>query len=142
MRCRDLMQANVQILNVNETAQSAAAKMRDHDVGFLPVVSSEREVVGTVTDRDICIRVVADNQPLSTPVADFMTGDVISVSGDEDSEKARSLMSEHQVSRIVCLSQDGALAGVISLADLVSQDDERSSGETVRHIKESPAQHA
>ncbi|HET6345724.1 MAG TPA: CBS domain-containing protein [Myxococcota bacterium] len=142
MRCRDLMQADVQTLDVNETAQSAAAKMRDHDVGFLPVVSSEREVVGTLTDRDLCIRLVAEGHLLSTPVADVMTGEVISVSVEDDAEKARALMSEHQVSRIVCLSQDGALAGVISLADLVRQDDERGSGETVRHIKESPAQHA
>src|SRR4051794_37533542 len=103
MRCRDLMKSEVQTIDVNGTAQVAAACMRDHDVGFLPVVTSEREVVGTVTDRDICVRIVADNQPLSTPAADFMTGKVISVSVDDDVERARSLMADHQVSRIVCL---------------------------------------
>jgi len=141
MRCHDLMKSEVRTLNVNGTAQSAAACMRDHDIGFLPVVTAEREVVGTVTDRDISIRIVADGKPLSTPAADFMTGEVIAVSVDDDIDKARSLMSEHQVSRIVCLSQDGTLAGVISLSDVVAQDDERDSGEVVRHIKEPASQH-
>jgi CBS domain-containing protein len=107
--------------------------MRDQNIGFLPVCEANMKVIGTVTDRDITIRAVAEGLPSSTPVDALMTSDVVACSSDDDLESARELMAEHQKSRIMCVSTSGRLEGIISLSDL-AQLDEGSSIDTLRHV--------
>lgn len=57
MRCDEVMQTDLKSLAPTEIAKAAAIRMRDENIGFLPVCTSEGRVLGTLTDRDIAIRV-------------------------------------------------------------------------------------
>lgn len=135
MRCDDLMNVDVERIRGSEPIAMAAARMRDRDVGFLPVVDDDGVVVGTLTDRDIVVRVVADAGDLAGPVSLCMTREVIACFAGDDVGKAHELMSVYQKSRIVVLDDHGVLAGVISLSDLARAQGERETGETVRDVK-------
>src|SRR5262249_33660533 len=109
------MNADVERVTGEDSVQEAAARMRDRDIGFLPVVDGQGVVIGTLTDRDIAIRVVAEGGHLSTPVAMCMTREVIGCFRTDDVRKAEELMALYQKARVVVLDDRGMLAGVISL---------------------------
>ncbi|MCW8139938.1 MAG: CBS domain-containing protein, partial [Planctomycetota bacterium] len=64
MRCEELMKRDPECVRPQDSIHEAARLMRDRGIGFLPVCDEDRKVLGTVTDRDIVIRAVADNRPL------------------------------------------------------------------------------
>jgi CBS domain-containing protein len=121
MRCQDIMKRTIQIASPDDSVQSAATRMREQNVGFLPVCDSSRKVVGTLTDRDIALRVLADARPASTRVSDVMTREVIACRPEDDVERAEELMGSNQKSRIMCLDDANHLMGVISLSDLAQR---------------------
>ena len=129
------MQSDVERIRGSEPVAEAAARMRDKDIGFLPVIDESGVVVGTLTDRDIVLRVVAEGGDLADPVSLCMTREVIACFAGDDIVKAKELMSTYQKSRLVVLDDRGLLAGVISLADLARVRDERDTGETFREVK-------
>ena len=133
MLCKDIMNSDVECVSTGSSVREAARKMRDRNVGFLPVCDEEMRPVGAVTDRDIAVRVVADGYKLTTPVDTIMSLEVIACRADDDLNRARELMAEHQKSRIMCTNNDGRLEGVISLSDIAQFDD--VAGATIlRHV--------
>ena len=134
MLCRDVMKGNVLFIMSQTTVAQAAAVMRDEEIGFLPICDETRNVIGTLTDRDIAVRVVAENQSADVPVEQFMTPNVVACRSDEDLGVAQDLMGEMQVSRIICVSPDGLLEGVISLSDLAQVGDGANATATLRSV--------
>jgi CBS domain-containing protein len=110
--------------------------MKDLDMGPLPVCGDNDRLVGMVTDRDITVRAVAEaRDPRTTTVQDVMTPDVVYCFEDQDVREAAKLMQEHQVRRLVVLTRDKRLAGIVSLGDLaVETGDERLAGKTVEQV--------
>ena len=119
---------------------AAAKLMKDKDIGFLPVCDEGGKAVGTLTDRDVTIRVVAEGKDASTKVLEVMTTEVVSCSIEDDVDDAARLMAQHEVSRILITDADGKPAGVISLGDLASQDED-DAGDTLAAVKEGVEQH-
>jgi CBS domain-containing protein len=134
MMCRDIMKRDVKCVSEQATVAQAAALMRDEQIGFVPVCDPAGNVIGTLTDRDIAIRVVAENQPADEPVKRFITPNVVACESKEDLSAALDLMGEMQVSRIVCVSEDGHLEGVISLSDIAQLGDGADPTETLRSV--------
>lgn len=124
MQCVDLMKTAVECVSPRTTIRDAARKMRDQNIGFLPVCDEERRAVGALTDRDIAIRAVADALPPSTRVEEILSSEVIACRPEEPVENARDLMTRHQKSRVMCIDRSGRIQGVISLSDIVQLDDE------------------
>jgi CBS domain-containing protein len=110
--------------------------MRDRNIGFLPVCDSSGAVIGTVTDRDLALRVVAQQLPSTTAVGDIMTRETVACRSTDDLEYAKELMAKHHKSRIMCLDEGGHLAGVISLSDLARGSD---AGSTLKRVTEREA---
>jgi CBS domain protein len=111
--------------------------MRDEDVGLAPIVEGDR-LVGTLTDRDIAIRVVAEGRdPESTLVKDVATSDVVTVDPGQDLDEALRLMAEHQVRRLPVVEDDGRVVGVVAQADVARQADDRKTVEVVERIPNS-----
>lgn len=135
MRCEEIMNVDVERVRGSESIHEAAARMRDRDIGFLPVVDDRGAVVGTLTDRDIVLRVVAEGGDLASPVSLCMTREVIACFAGDDVAKVRDLMAQYQKSRVIVLDDRGLLVGVVSLADLARGPDEQATGETVREVK-------
>ena len=117
MYCKDLMKKDVVFVRPSDEVRQAARLMRSRNVGFLPVCSDERKVVGVITDRDIAVRCVAEGKPSTTTVREIMTHEVVACRPDDDVEVAELAMARHQRSRILCLGPHQYLLGVISLSD-------------------------
>jgi len=134
MLCRDIMKANVRTASVQSTVADAATIMRDDQIGFLPVCDETGRVVGALTDRDIAIRVVAEGERPDQPVERFMTPDVVACRSDDEVGVAQDLMSDLQVSRIVCLSEQGFLEGVVSLSDVAQLGQSADAATTLENV--------
>ena len=143
MRCEEIMKGTVECVSPKDTVLVAARKMRDDNIGFLPVCESGARVIGTVTDRDIVIRAVADDQPVAkTKIADVMTREVVACRPSDEIAAALELMSKYQKSRMLVIDESGQLVGVISLSDLV-QHEADAGAQTLRDVaaRESQVSH-
>jgi CBS domain-containing protein len=137
---REVMTSNPRAIEADKPVADAAKLMRDEDVGLAPVVEGDR-LVGTLTDRDIAIRVVAEGKdPASTPVREVASTDVVTVGPEQNLDDALSLMAQHQVRRVPVVEQDGRLVGVVAQADVARQSDEQQTGELVGHISKENSQ--
>lgn len=118
MRCEDLMTTDVAFVRPSDDVRHAAGLMKARDVGFLPVCSDERKVVGVLTDRDIVVRCLAEDRPSTTPVRDVMTREIVACRPEDDLKIAELYMARHGRTRILCLGKHQYLLGVVSLSDL------------------------
>ena len=121
MLCREVMKGLVEYIGPAETVQSAARRMREANVGFLPVCDPAGQVLGTVTDRDLVVRSLADGAAPDRPVGQVMSTDVVTCLETDAVGKAHELMRAFRKSRIVCVDAEGRLCGVISLSDLATR---------------------
>jgi CBS domain-containing protein len=131
---REVMTSNPSSIDAEKPVAYAAKMMRDEDVGLAPIVEGDR-LVGTLTDRDIAIRVVAEGRdPEATKVRDVASTDLVTVDPQQDLDEALRLMAQHQVRRIPVVEEDGRLVGVVAQADVAREADERRTGEVVEQI--------
>jgi CBS domain-containing protein len=129
----DLMTRDPRTVTPRTTVVEVARVMRDEDAGSLPVVEDER-LVGTVTDRDVAIRVVAEGRPLETTVDEIATRELVTIDPQQDVDEALRLMSEHQVRRLPVCEEDGRLVGILAQADVARHASDERTGETVERI--------
>lgn len=137
MKCKDIMTRNPKSVSVSTTAMEAAHLMKNENIGICPVVDGKSEkMVGVVTDRDLCLGVVAEGKnPLMVKVLELMSGRVISCRPDDDIHRVESLMKEYQVRRIAVVDENGRCVGMISAGDLALKVDQpKEIYETVRGI--------
>lgn len=119
MLCSELMKRDVERCLDTSLVTEAASAMRDRNIGFLPVTTDDATAVGTITDRDLAVRVLADRRaPEQTTIGDVMTHEVVTCSADDDLEVAEDLMSRFQKARIVCTDPQRHVVGVISLSNI------------------------
>lgn len=131
---REVMTSNPCAIDADKPVAYAAKMMRDEDVGLAPIVEGER-LIGTLTDRDIAIRVVAEGKdPESTAAREVASTDPVTIDPQQELDEALRLMAQHQVRRIPVVEEDGRLVGVIAQADLARQADDRQTGEIVEQI--------
>jgi CBS domain-containing protein len=136
MLCKDLMKTHLQCVSPADTVADAAARMRDENLGFLPVCDQSKKVLGTITDRDIAVRIVAPKKSADTPVEDVMTNEVVSCRPDDDLQDAQQAMADNHKSRIMCTDEDGRLIGLISLSDIVQREQGARAADTLRKVSE------
>jgi CBS domain-containing protein len=134
MHCQDIMKRDVEHVAPDATCYAAACKMKIDNIGFLPVCDSSMHVLGTLTDRDIAIRVVGECLPADTFVRHVMTPEVVACGPTDDLRTAEELMSRHQKSRIMCLDDEGRLVGVISLSDIAQHGKKRDVVRTMQFV--------
>ncbi|MFW5879047.1 MAG: CBS domain-containing protein [Myxococcota bacterium] len=128
------MKTSPVFMSPDDDCQKVAQHMRDRNLGFLPVCDEYGEPVGTITDRDLCLRICAEDRRASqTKVSDVMTHHVVSCSPEDDISEAEELMSRHKKGRVMVL-ENGKLIGVISLSDVARRDTEEKAGHTLREI--------
>jgi CBS domain-containing protein len=124
MTCAELMTRNPKCCIPSDSAVRAARMMKIEDVGSLPVCSSHqsRRLVGIVTDRDLCLEVVAEGRdPNATTVEACMTREPVTCRIDEELETALDRMEARQIRRIPVVDGSGMLAGIISQADIATR---------------------
>lgn len=118
MQIREIMSTDVHLVDPNMTIHECARRMRDDDLGALPVGENDR-LVGMVTDRDITVRAVAEAKGADDcKVREVMSEGILYCFDNDDVKDAARTMSEHQVRRIPVVNQDKRLCGMVSVADL------------------------
>jgi CBS domain-containing protein len=141
MQLREIMTSPVEVISPDIPLQEAAQRMREIDTGFLPVGENDR-LVGTLTDRDITVRAVADGRdPKATRVRETMSEKIIYCFDDQDTKQAAQLMAEHQIRRLPVLNRDKRLVGIVSLGDIASEAREtRTVGATTQQVSQKTGQ--
>jgi CBS domain-containing protein len=131
---RDIMSGGAECAQTTETLADAAKKMRDLDVGALPICGEEERLKGMITDRDIVVKCIAEGgDPTSTKVESFCEDKPVTIGADDSVEEALKTMSDHGVRRLPVI--DGHdLVGVVSQADIAKNLPEEQVGELVEAI--------
>jgi CBS domain-containing protein len=118
MQVKDLMSSGVISITPDENASLAARLLARHNVGALPVCSSDGKLKGIVTDRDIVLRcIAAESPPEQTRVREIMTRSVVTVSPEDDLREASRIMAADQIRRLPVV-EEGRVIGMLSLGDL------------------------
>ena len=131
---RELMTRDVKVITPDMTIGDAAKKMRDGNFGMMPVEENDR-MIGTISDRDIVIRAVAEGMDFSTKVRDVMSKGITWAYEDNSVEEAAVLMSEHQVRRLPVLDRNKRLVGIVALGDFAAERSEsRPAAEALSQI--------
>ncbi|MCM3665766.1 CBS domain-containing protein [Mesobacillus subterraneus] len=128
-KIRDIMTSDVETCTLLDNVFEVAVKMKDLNVGAIPIVDGDR-LVGMITDRDIVIRGVAEKHPPSSKVEAVMSDHLVTATQDMTTEEATKLMAEHKIRRLPVVEGD-KLVGIVALGDFA-----------VNELTDEQAQHA
>jgi len=137
MKVHEVMSARPVCCVATDTAQKAAQILRAQHVGSLPVIRDpeSRQLVGMITDRDLCCFVVADGMdPKNTPIENYFSGDPVTCREDDSLDKCEQAMREHQIRRIPVVDGEGRCIGIVSQADLALKGKPEKVSRTVAEI--------
>ncbi|HSN71818.1 MAG TPA: CBS domain-containing protein [Steroidobacteraceae bacterium] len=138
MKVADVMTDRVELVGPETTVSELARRMRDDDVGVLPVAADER-LVGVVTDRDIVVRALADGlNPDSVSARDIMTDRVLYCYADDSAEHVLENLGDVHVRRLPVVDRDKKLIGIVSLGDLAAGGSAGKAGEALKDISRAP----
>jgi CBS domain-containing protein len=135
---REVMTGGAECVGENETIVEATKKMAQLDVGALPICGEDNRLKGMLTDRDIAVKVLAqDRDPGSTNAGELGEGKPVTIGADDSVKEALRTMKEHKVRRLPVI--DGHdLVGIVSQGDLATEIDEEEVGDLVEAISSAP----
>jgi CBS domain-containing protein len=134
MKVKEMMHKGAEYVAPNAKLQTIAEKMRDHDIGSIPVCEGGK-ILGMVTDRDIAIRALANGKDVSKLEAkDVMSKDVIYCRDIEEAEDAIRIMEDNQIRRLPVLNDAKQLIGMVSLGDISHALSQDLTGEVTRAV--------
>jgi len=119
MELSNVIQRNVEVIEATATVRDAARRMKEKDIGSLPVSAKDR-IVGMLTDRDIVVRSIGrGDDPEKALVQEAMTDQIEFCYETDRLEEVSRKMSERQIRRMIVLDRNNKLVGIVSLGDLV-----------------------
>jgi CBS domain-containing protein len=134
MRCKDVMMTLVFRCHEEDPVRKVARLMLEEQVGFIPVTNATGRLVGVVTDRDLAIRVVAEDKPADTPVRAVMSmSDLLTCAPDDDLRAVARRMEQEQKARAVVM-EHGQVVGVVSATDVALAEGARRAGSLMRAL--------
>jgi CBS domain-containing protein len=117
MQLREIMTPGVVTAALDATVLEVAQLMRDHNVGSVVLCDPEGEPIAMVTDRDLAVRALAGDRPVSEAVRDLASRPLVTGEPDMDLEEAAARMVQHRVRRLPVVG-GGGLAGIVTLDDI------------------------
>lgn len=133
MEIRHVMKRGITCIPMTASLKTAARRMRDHDLGMLPV-EQDGDIVGTITDRDITIRATAAGMdPDTTQVHEVMSTEVFSCLEDDDLSVAARTMRNYRIRRLMIQDSDERFIGMLSVADVVNDRRTGALGYEILH---------
>jgi CBS domain-containing protein len=134
MKVKDAMHPGVTWVDPNTPIAELARRMRDEDIGSIPIGENDR-LVGMVTDRDIAIKAVADGRDVDSMTArDVMSSPILYCRTEQDLDDAARLMENHQVRRLPVINENKRMVGMLSLGDIAGSNNRQLSGEVVEAV--------
>jgi len=137
VRVRDIMTPDPASCTPDSSAGEAARLMRDNDCGSIPVVanSQSKKLVGTVTDRDLAVRGLAEGKGPDTPVRELMTVSPVTCGPEDEVEIVREVMVARLVRRVPVVDERGNLVGIVAQADIAREEGAASDQEVGRIVE-------
>ncbi len=131
---RDVMTSDCECIGEKETVQDAAKKLKELDVGSMPICGEDDRLKGMLTDRDIVVKVIAEGQdPAATTAGQLGEGKPVTIGADDSIDEALRTMAEHKVRRLPVI--DGhQLVGIVAQADIARNVEEHQVGDLVESI--------
>ena len=128
------MTGGTQCVGENESLEDAARKMKDLDVGSLPICGEDDRLKGMLTDRDIVVKVIAEGKdPNQTRAGELGQGKPVTIGADDSVEETLQTMREYKVRRLPVI--DGhRMIGIISQGDVAKEVDDEKVGELLETI--------
>jgi CBS domain-containing protein len=138
MKISEIMTPEVELVAPDTKLSEIARKMRDDDVGSIPVAENDR-LVGMVTDRDLVIRGLAQGRdPANMSAREVMSNPIYYCYDDQTIEEVLDNMGDVHVRRLAVIDRDKHLVGIVSLGDLSRAGPVQQAGEAMKSIAESP----
>jgi CBS domain-containing protein len=136
---RDIETRHPIVIGPDAGLMEAAQKMRQLDVGALPVCDGQ-QIIGLLTDRDITVRAVAEGyDPKQTKVRDIMSARPVCCYEDQEVWECVELMERKQIRRLPVMDRSQQLVGIVSLGDLATRNrNERLAGEVLNRVSSPP----
>jgi CBS domain-containing protein len=134
MKVKDVMHSGVTWVDPNTSIPQIAKKMRDQDIGAVPVGENDR-LIGMVTDRDICCRGLADGGDASKLTArDVMSKPIVYCKADDDVTEAIHLMEKSKIRRLPVINENKRMIGMLSLGDVSQRVTDQLSAEVMKAV--------
>ncbi|MEU9119975.1 CBS domain-containing protein [Streptomyces sp. NPDC048506] len=131
---RDIMHSGAICVQESETLVDAARRMRDLDVGALPICGPDDRLHGMITDRDIVLKCLAKGKdPQTMTAGELAQGKPVTITADAGAEQVLNAMEEHRIRRLPVID-DHRLVGMISEADLARHLPEEKVGHFVESV--------
>lgn len=137
MRIKDMMSKNIASCTPEASLHECARLMKDHDCGMIPIVEGNGQMkpVGTITDRDIACRAVAEGKnPLEMKAHEIMSKNPVTINLNDEHEDAIELMEDNQIRRLIVVNDNGECQGILSQADLALNAPEDEVAEVVQQV--------
>ncbi|RXT13626.1 CBS domain-containing protein [Ammoniphilus sp. CFH 90114] len=139
---REIMTTDVETVTLLDNVYEVACKMRDHNVGVIPVVDENQHCIGVITDRDIVVRGLAEKREGSAKVEQVMSTELITCSPDTSIDEAAKKMAKEQIRRVPVV-ENGRLVGIVAMADLATHSRYvNEAGYALSEISEPTGQHS
>jgi CBS domain-containing protein len=139
---REAMHEGCECIGENQSLLDAAKRMEQLDIGAMPICGQDDRLKGMITDRDIVVKVLAqDKDPATTMAGELAQDRLVFVRADAPMDNALSLMQEHKVRRLPVLDENKGLCGMITEADIATHMPQEKTGETVGAIAAAQPQH-
>ena len=134
MKVRDAMHKGVQWVDPETKVPELARRMREHDIGALPMGENDR-LIGMVTDRDIVCRGFANGKPADALTArDVMSKGIVFCRDDEELDDAMHIMEQKQIRRLPVINDKKRMVGMLSLGDVSHSIARELSGEVLQAV--------
>jgi CBS domain-containing protein len=136
MNIAEVMTTDVDCCTLENTCTEVAVKMKDLDVGVIPICENEK-LLGVITDRDIVVKGLANKLSGESSISGLMTDNVVKGTKEMSVEEAANLMSEHQVRRLPIVEND-KLVGIVSLGDLAVSNQSKKPEKPLKKFRFQP----
>lgn len=131
MKIKDIIKYDFIVCDENDLIIEIAKKMKEFNIGFMPIIK-ENDIVGVITDRDICIY-AASNNDISNKVKNYMNTSIVYIDEEKSAKEALALMMKEKIKRLL-VTRKNEVIGVLSLSDLLDKENEKIVLKTIKTI--------
>ena len=137
MKVREIMTSEgLATAALDTTLAEIAERMRDENVGAIPIVDDDDKLCGIITDRDIVVRAIAEGEdPGECTAEEILTGQLHTIDPEAELEEVADLMARHQIRRLPVV-EDEMVIGMISLGDLAVKSEEDEASNVLEDVSE------
>jgi CBS domain-containing protein len=135
---KDIMTRGVECVGEHDSLTTAARRMKELDVGALPICGDDNRLRGMLTDRDIVVKALAAGRdPATTEAGQLAQGKPFLVHESDSVDEALDVMTEHKVRRVPVLDDEQNLVGIVSQGDIAIHLGDKDTGRLVESISAS-----